>query len=106
LMTGLVGWSIPNTIYREILFSTPFAHGLLFGPLLYLYVKTITNFQYKQQRNDWLHFLPGLLYIGYSKVVLVVDKLILHQYYLMDSSSDPDFERWNVVLKKNHRTGL
>lgn len=99
-MTGFAGWYMPNTIYREILFYTPFVQGLLFGPLLYLYVKTITNFDYKFHRKDWLHFIPGLLYIIWTIIVVVVDKLILKKYYLMNGDSDPDFDFWYQALQK------
>lgn len=99
-MTGFAGWYMPDTLYREILFYTPFVHGLFIGPLLYLYVKSITNFHYKIQPKDRLHFIPGLIYIGWCFVVFVADKLILHKYYLMDGNSDPDFDTWYQVLQK------
>ena len=99
-MTGFAGWYMPNTIYREILFYTPFVHGLVIGPLLYLYVKAITNFHYKLHRKDWLHFIPGLLYIIWTIIVVVVDKLILKKYYLMNGYSDPDFDFWYQALQK------
>jgi AraC-like DNA-binding protein len=99
-MTGFAGWYIPNTVYREILFYTPFVHGLLIGPLLYLYVKAITNFHYRLQGKDWLHFIPGVLYIIWSIIVVLVDKLIVKKYYLMDGYSDPDFDLWYQVLQK------
>jgi AraC-like DNA-binding protein len=99
-MTGFAGWYMQNTIYREILFYTPFVHGLLIGPVLYLYVKSITNFRYQLRRIDWLHFIPGLLFLLWSVVVVVTDKLILHRYFLMDGNSDPDFDTWYVLLQK------
>lgn len=99
-MTGFAGWYLPNTIYREILFYTPFVHGLFIGPLLYLYVKSITNFHYKVQRKDWLHFIPGFLYIVWSIVVVIVDKLFLKTYFLMNGENDPDFDTWYQVLQK------
>jgi AraC-like DNA-binding protein len=99
-MTGFAGWYLPNTIYREILFYTPFVHGLLIGPMLYLYVKAITNFHYKVQRKDWLHFIPGLLYIVWNVIVVIVDKLIVKQYYLMNGQNDPDFDTWYQWAQK------
>lgn len=99
-MTGFAGWYLPNTIYREILFYTPFVHGLFIGPLLYFYVKSITNFHYKVQRKDWLHFIPGFLYIVWSIVVVIVDKLFLKTYFLMNGENDPDFDTWYQVLQK------
>lgn len=99
-MTGFAGWYVPNTINREILFYTPFVNGLFIGPLLYFYVKSITNFHFKLKVKDWLHFLPGFLYIIWSIVVVVVDKLILKRYYLMNGENDPDFDLWYQVLQK------
>jgi AraC-like DNA-binding protein len=99
-MTGFAGWYLPNTIYREILFYIPFVHGLFIGPLLYFYVKSITNFHYKVQRKDWLHFIPGFLYIVWSIVVVIVDKLFLKTYFLMNGENDPDFDTWYQVLQK------
>lgn len=93
-MTGFAGWYLPNTSYREFLFYTPFVHGLLMGPLLYLYVKTITNFHYKFQKKDWLHFIPGFVFIVWSLMVLVIDKLVVKRYYLMNGENDPDFDSW------------
>jgi AraC-like DNA-binding protein len=99
-MVGFAGWYwTGNAMYREILFYAPFVHGLFFGPLLFLYVKSITNFNFKLTRRDWLHFLPGLLYLAWTIVVVVVDKLILKRYYLMNGSSDPDFDAWYQLLQ-------
>jgi AraC-like DNA-binding protein len=100
-MTGFAGWYDPlNPVYKDILFYTPFVHGLFFGPLLFLYVKTITNFNYRLQKKDWLHFLPGVLYFVWCIVVVLVDKLILHKYFLMNGENDPDFADWYVSLQK------
>lgn len=100
-MTGFAGWYNPlNPVYRDILFYTPFVHGLCFGPLLFLYVKTITNFNYRLQKKDWLHFLPGIIYFFWCIVVVVVDKGILDKYFLMNGENDPDFDDWYVWLQK------
>lgn len=99
-MTGFAGWYAPNTIYREILFYTPFVHGLLIGPLLYLYLKSLTNFEFRFQPTDWLHFLPGALYILWCVVVVVVDKVIVGRYFLMNGENDPDFALWYQILQK------
>ncbi len=100
-MTGFAGWYDGfRGPYREILFYTPFVHGLFIGPLLYLYVKSITNFQFRLQRNDWLHFIPGFIYLLWCIIVVVVDKLIVKEYYLMNGDSDPDFDSWYQLLQK------
>ncbi len=99
-MTGFAGWyNTNNPAYRNLLFYTPFVHGLLMGPLLYLYVKTITNFRYKLQKKDWLHFAPGIVYITWYIIVAVVDLLIVKKYYLMNGETDPDFDNWYQWLQ-------
>ncbi len=98
-MTGFAGWYMPNTIYREILFYTPFIHGLFIGPLVYFYVKSVTNYRFQFAKKDWLHFIPGFAYLLFCMVVVVVDKLILKKYYLMDGNADPDFDEWYQWLQ-------
>ena len=100
-MTGFAGWYDGfKGPYREILFYTPFVHGLFIGPLLYLYVKSITNFHFSIQKKDRLHFIPGLLYVIWCIIVTVIDKLVVKKYYLMNGVSDPDFDGWYQLMQK------
>lgn len=100
-MTGFAGWYDGfRGPFREILFYTPFVHGLFIGPLLYLYVRSITNFQFRIQKIQWLHFMPGFLYLLWCIVVVVVDKLIVKEYYLMNGVNDPDFDGWYQFVQK------
>ena len=92
-MSGFAGW-YDTQPYREFLFYTPFIHALFFGPLLYLYLKSLTNVHYRLQWRDWLHFLPGVLYLLWCLVVVVTDKLLVGHYYLMNGETDPDFDTW------------
>jgi AraC-like DNA-binding protein len=92
-MSGFAGW-YDTQPYREVLFYTPFIHAFFFGPLLYLYLKSLTNASYKLSNRDLIHFLPALLYIVWCVVVVVVDKLIIGHYYLMNGNTDPDFDNW------------
>lgn len=98
-MTGFAGWYVQGTVYREILFYTPFVHGLFMGPLLYFYVRSITNFHFRFSKKDLLHFVPGAVYLLWSLIVIVTDKLIVKKYYLMDGYSDPDFDGWYQWLQ-------
>lgn len=98
-MTGFAGWYVEGTVYREILFYTPFVHGLFIGPLLYFYVKSITNFQFQFSKKDILHFVPGALYLLWSLIIVITDKLIVKKYFLMDGYSDPDFDSWYQWLQ-------
>ncbi len=98
-MTGFAGWYMPNTIYREILFYTPFIHGLFIGPLVYFYVKSVTNYRFQFSKKDLLHLIPGFAYLLWCVIVVVVDKLIVKKYYLMNGNNDPDFDEWYQWLQ-------
>lgn len=100
-MTGFAGWynkQYPQ--YREILFYTPFVHGLFIGPLLYFYIKSITNFHFTFARKDWWHFIPAILYIVWCIIVVITDKLIVGHYFLMNGINDPDFDTWYEWIQK------
>lgn len=99
-MVGFAGWydGYNAFYYREVLFYTPFLQGLIISPVLYLYVKSITNAHYTLRKQDYWHFIPGALYNLYALIVVVVDKLIVKKYYLMNGEADPDFDTWYVVL--------
>jgi AraC-like DNA-binding protein len=100
-MTGFAGWyDNKSGPYRNFLFYTPFVHGLLMGPLLYFYLKSLTNVNFRLERRHWLHFLPGLLYLAWCIVVVVVDRLILKKYFLMNGEEDPDFAGWYQWLQR------
>jgi AraC-like DNA-binding protein len=45
-----------------------------------------------------LHLLPGILYLLYSLVIFVTDKLVLHQYYFLADQADPDFDLWYQAI--------
>jgi AraC-like DNA-binding protein len=99
-MTGFAGWYNGfKGPYREILFYTPFVHGLFMGPLLFFYVKSITNFHFQFSKKDLLHLIPGFTYLLWCVIVVVVDKLIVKKYYLMNGDNDPDFDAWYQWLQ-------
>ncbi|PAW94700.1 hypothetical protein CKK33_14830 [Mucilaginibacter sp. MD40] len=92
-MLGFGGW-YDTQPYRDILFYVPFLQPLFFGPLLYFYVKTLTNVNYRLTKTDLLHFIPGSVYLLWTIAVFVVDKLLLKRYYMMNGRTDPDFDPW------------
>lgn len=98
-MVGFAGW-YDNQPYRDILFYTPFVHGLVLGPLLFLYTKSYSNFNYKLQKADLLHFIPAALYVIYTIVMIVYDKFIVERYAIMDGEQDPDFDLWYQIAIK------
>ncbi|PWK74174.1 AraC-like DNA-binding protein [Mucilaginibacter oryzae] len=92
-MAGFAGW-YDNQPYRDVLFYIPFVQGLFLGPLLFFYFKSLVNDNFRIGGYNYLHFLPGALYLLWSMLVVLADKLVLKKYWLMNGISDPDFDRW------------
>ena len=68
---GFMGW---YDTYRETKINywlIPFT--LAIGPLIYLYLRSITNSNYRFRRRDWLHFLPLGIVIAYRLFILAYD---------------------------------
>lgn len=98
-MLGFAGWydGFNCLNCRNFLFYMPLQHTLLMGPIIYFYLQTLFQPTLKFQKKDWLHFLPGILYLLWCTVVFVTDRLVLKKYFLMDGISDPDFDNWYIT---------
>lgn len=92
-MLGYSGW-YSNGITREILFFVPFMQVLLIGPVIFFYTKSLLHINYKLSKRDLMHFIPALLYMIYSLVVFVTDKLILDEFYFYADGRDKDLANW------------
>ncbi len=98
-MLGYAGWYSPRVkITSEILFFVPFMQVLIIGPVVYFYVQNLLNSKFKFQKKDWLHFIPGFLYLLYSLIVFIVDKLILDEFYFYADGRDKDLKTWYQLL--------
>lgn len=92
-MCGYGGWySVKST--REFLFFVPFQQLFLLGPVFFFYVKTLLNSNLQLSRKDLIHFLPAFLYLIYSLIVFVTDKLILEEFYFYADGRDKDLDFW------------
>ncbi|KOY51573.1 helix-turn-helix domain-containing protein [Polaribacter dokdonensis] len=92
-MLGYANW-YANKVTIEILFFIPFMQVLLIGPVIYFYTKSLLNPSFKIDKKDRLHFIPALLYLAYSLVVFVTDKLILDEFYFYSDGRDKDLANW------------
>jgi len=95
-MLGYANWYSTKTT-REILFFVPFMQVLLIGPVIYFYTKTLLNNQFKITKKDWLHFIPAILYLFYSLIVFITDKLILDEFYFYADGRDKDLANWYQI---------
>ena len=92
-MLGFGGW-YDKQPFRDFLFYMPMQHLLLMGPIVFFYIQSLLNPSFKFGKKEWLHLLPGILYIFYSIVMVVTDKLILGEKYFLKDNSDRDFDAW------------
>jgi AraC-like DNA-binding protein len=95
-MFGYAGW-YSIEFYRDILFYTPFQQLFLLAPVLYFYYKTLLDKAFIFSRHDYLHFIPAILYLIYSFIVFLTDKVILNEYYFYDDGKDKDFSIWYQI---------
>jgi len=92
-MLGYAGW-YSRQVTREILFFIPFMQVLFIGPVLYFYIKSLLFSDFRFTKKDWWHFLPGILYLGYSLVVFITDKFIVDDFYFYADGRDKDLKTW------------
>lgn len=96
-MVGFAGW-YDNQPYRDILFFVPFVHSLAIGPLLYFYVRAISNYTFKIKGKMYLHLLPAVLYFSINSIASLLDVFVFDNYNLTNEYEDPDFAGWYTIL--------
>lgn len=93
---GFAGWYNYQP-YRDLLFYFPFLQLFFIGPVIFFYIQSLINPSFRFGKKDWLHLIPGILYLLYALVVVVVDKLVLKRYYFLADQEDRDFDTWYQV---------
>jgi AraC-like DNA-binding protein len=92
-MLGFAGW-YDKQPYRDFIFYMPFQHQLFIGPVIFFYVQSLLNPSFTFTKKQWLHLLPGILYIVYNIVIVITDKLVLKRYYFLADGMDREFDSW------------
>lgn len=92
-MLGFAGW-YDNQPYRDFMFYVPFQHLFFIGPVMFFYTQILLNSAFKFNEKQFLHFIPGILYLIYNLVIWIYDKLIIKNYYFYDDGIDKDFDTW------------
>ncbi|WP_373524595.1 helix-turn-helix domain-containing protein [Aquiflexum sp.] len=67
-------------------------------PVLYFYCKALFDQSFVFRRSNLLHFSPALIYLLYSLILFVGDKIILDAVYFYADGKDKDFSFWYQVL--------
>lgn len=92
-MLGYANWYAQKS-YREFLFFVPFQQLFLIGPIFFFYVKALLYPSWKFTQKDFIHFIPALLYLIYSLIVFITDKLVLDEFYFYADGRDKDLAFW------------
>jgi AraC-like DNA-binding protein len=92
-MLGFAGWYDHQPL-RDIMFYVPMQLLFFMGPVIFVYVQSLLNPSFRFSKKEWLHLAPGLLYLLFSVVMVVTDKLVLKKYYFLESGIDPEFDYW------------
>ncbi len=92
-MLGFAGW-YDSQPYRDVLFYVPMQQLYLIGPVIFFYIQSLLNPSFRFGKKEWLHLLPGILYLLYSLTMFVTDKFILKRYYFLADQTDRDFDYW------------
>jgi AraC-like DNA-binding protein len=92
-MLGFADW-YDNQPYRDILFYVPMQHLYFMGPVIFIYVQSLLNPSFRFGKKEWLHLVPGILYLLFCVIMAVTDKLILKRYFFLADGQDRDFDDW------------
>lgn len=96
-MLGYANW-YSKKVTGDILFFVPFMQVLVIGPVVYFYIQSLLQSDFKFSKKDWIHFAPGLLYLLYSLIVFITDKLVLDEFYFYADRRDKDLKTWYQLL--------
>lgn len=96
-MLGYANW-YSKKLTADILFFVPFMQVLIIGPVVYFYIHSLLNSKFEFSKKDWIHFVPGFLYLLYSLVVFITDKFIVDDYYFYADGRDKDLKTWYQLL--------
>lgn len=77
-MLGFAGWYDAHDWHSTLMFYFPFTHWFAFGPLMYFYFRSLANSEFRFRKKDFLHFIPGLIWVGFYLYAFLVDVVWRH----------------------------
>ncbi len=96
-MFGYAGWYAYDG-YREVLFYLPLQQILYIGPIFLFYLKSQLYPKNKINKAEWLHFVPGSLYLVYSLIVFIGDYIVFEEVTFYADGQDKDFDLWYQIV--------
>lgn len=96
-MLGFAGW-YDNQPYRNFMFYMPLQQLFFIGPILFFYIQSLLNPSFRLNRKQFLHLIPGFLYVVYIFCIFIYDKYIYGKPYFYANGMDKDFDSWYQYL--------
>ena len=95
-MLGFAGW-YDNQPYRNFMFYMPFQHLYFIGPIIYFYTQSLLNPAFAFTKKQFLHLIPGLIYLVYITGMFIYDTFIIKKLYFYENGMDKDFDQWYQI---------
>lgn len=95
-MLGFAGW-YDNQPYRNFMFYVPFQQLLLIGPAIFFYTQSLLNPSFRFTKRQFLHLIPGIIYLVYVFGMFVYDVFIVKKLYFYQNGMDKDFSQWYQI---------
>jgi hypothetical protein len=95
-MLGFAGW-YDNQPYRNFMFYMHFQQLFFIGPILFFYIQTLLNPSFAFSKKEFLHLIPGILYLVYTMSIFIYDKFILGKPFFYADGVDKDFDSWYQI---------
>ena len=92
-MLGFAGW-YDNQPYRNFMFYVPFQQLLFIGPAIFFYTQSLLNPSFRFTKRQFLHLIPGIIYLVYVFGMFVYDVFIVKKLYFYQNGMDKDFDQW------------
>jgi len=91
--------------YIPGMFALPFGMMLLFGPLFYLYSRSVVDSSFRWKPVYWLHFVPYLLQLLHNMPMFLLEKKFMIEfinYFLAGEAPIRGMEKVIFVLQDLH----
>ena len=75
-MLGFAGWYDGRDARSTVMFYVEWSHLAALGPLAYLYVRAVTNTDFRLRRRHLRHFAPALVFAAVPLAALVYDFVV------------------------------
>ncbi len=79
-MLGFAGWYDSHDTYTTFMFYFPWSNTLVYGPLVWLYFRSLTNVEFKLKGKQLWHFIPFAIYLFIQLLIFTSDIVIDHWF--------------------------